>query len=123
MENAKPNVIKQLAELWAEPGINQKVSLVVSGVAVIAGMLAIAFWSSQADYRLLYGNLDNTEASRVTAALSEAKIPYEIGEANKIPIKRNIMLARMMYKMCKVGGEIPAELFAAAAQILATVYR
>jgi len=47
----------------------------------------------------------------------------EIATRNQIPIIENKPLARMMFKYGKVGGEIPAQLYAAVAEILAYVYR
>ncbi len=42
---------------------------------------------------------------------------------NQIPIQENKPLARMLYKYGKVGGEIPAQLYVAVAEVLAWVYR
>lgn len=47
----------------------------------------------------------------------------EIAIANHVPIVENKPLARLMFKHGKVGGEIPAQLYAAVAEILAWVYR
>lgn len=47
----------------------------------------------------------------------------EIAMAHHIPIVENKPLARLMFKHGKVGGEIPAQLYAAVAEILAWVYR
>jgi flagellar biosynthetic protein FlhB len=47
----------------------------------------------------------------------------EIASKHQIPIIENKPLARMMFKYGKVGGEIPAQLYAAVAEILAYVYR
>lgn len=47
----------------------------------------------------------------------------EIATRNQIPLVENKPLARMMFKYGKVGGEIPAQLYAAVAEILAYVYR
>lgn len=47
----------------------------------------------------------------------------EIAKQHQIPIVENKPLARMMFKYGRVGGEIPAELYAAVAEILAWVYR
>ncbi len=47
----------------------------------------------------------------------------EIATKNQIPIIENKPLARMMFKYGKVGGEIPAQLFSAVAEVLAYVYR
>ena len=47
----------------------------------------------------------------------------EIAEQHQIPIVENIPLARMLFKHGRVGGEIPAQLYATVAEILAWVYR
>jgi flagellar biosynthetic protein FlhB len=47
----------------------------------------------------------------------------EIARSNQVPVIENKPLARMMFKHGRVGGEIPAQLYAAVAEILAWVYR
>src|ERR1043165_919632 len=47
----------------------------------------------------------------------------EIAGKHQIPIIENKPLARMMFKYGKVGGEVPAQLYATVAEILAYVYR
>jgi flagellar biosynthetic protein FlhB len=47
----------------------------------------------------------------------------EIAKQHQIPIMENKALARMMFKYGKVGGEIPAQLYSAVAEVLAWVYR
>ena len=47
----------------------------------------------------------------------------EIARQHQVPIMENKPLARMMFKYGKVGGEIPAQLYAAVAEVLAWVYR
>ena len=47
----------------------------------------------------------------------------EIARQHKVPLLENKPLARMMFKYGKVGGEIPAQLYAAVAEVLAWVYR
>ena len=47
----------------------------------------------------------------------------EIAEKHQVPIHENKPLARLMFKYGKVGGEIPAQLYAAVAEVLAWVYR
>lgn len=47
----------------------------------------------------------------------------EIAGKHQVPIVENKPLARMMFKYGKVGGEVPAQLYAAVAEILAYVYR
>jgi flagellar biosynthetic protein FlhB len=47
----------------------------------------------------------------------------EIAQRHQVPILENKPLARMMFKYGKVGGEVPAQLYAAVAEVLAYVYR
>lgn len=54
--------------------------------------------------------------------LNAARIK-EIAQQHQIPIVENVPLARLMFKYGRVGGEIPAELYAAVAEVLAWVYR
>ena len=47
----------------------------------------------------------------------------EIAGQHNIPIMENKPLARMLFKYGRVGGEVPADLYAAVAEVLAWVYR
>ncbi len=47
----------------------------------------------------------------------------EIAKQHQVPVIENKPLARMMFKYGRVGGEVPAQLFAAVAEVLAYVYR
>jgi flagellar M-ring protein FliF len=71
-------ITQQLAGIWKQLGLNQRISVVMATMLLLIGLSAMAFWSSRADYSLLYGKLDETEASKVIAALDESKTPYKI---------------------------------------------
>lgn len=47
----------------------------------------------------------------------------EVAQANQVPLVENKPLARLMYRYGKIDGEIPAQLYAAVAEVLAWVYR
>lgn len=47
----------------------------------------------------------------------------ELARAHQVPILENKPLARLMFKHGRVGAEIPAQLYAAVAEVLAWVYR
>ena len=47
----------------------------------------------------------------------------EVAVKHQVPIVENKPLARMLFKHAKVGGEVPATLYAAVAEVLAWVYR
>jgi flagellar biosynthesis protein FlhB len=65
------------------------------------------------------------KAPRVVAKgirLNAQKI-RELAAQHQIPMMENKPLARMLFKHARVGGEIPAHLFSAVAEVLAWVYR
>lgn len=47
----------------------------------------------------------------------------EIAQKHQVPIIENKPLARMLFKHGRVGGEVPAQMYAAVAEVLAWVYR
>jgi flagellar biosynthetic protein FlhB len=47
----------------------------------------------------------------------------EIAQQHQVPIIENKPLARMLFRHASVGGEIPAQFYAAVAELLAYVYR
>lgn len=47
----------------------------------------------------------------------------ELAQQHQVPIMENKPLARMLFKFGKVGGEVPAQLYSAVAEVLAWVYR
>lgn len=69
---------QQLLTTWKELGVNQRVSLAIAGLVLVAGLVGITFWSARPDYSLLYGKLDEAESSKVVSALGDAKVPYQI---------------------------------------------
>ena len=47
----------------------------------------------------------------------------EIARKHQVPVIENKPLARMLFRHARVGGEIPAQFYAAVAELLAYVYR
>jgi len=47
----------------------------------------------------------------------------EIAQEHQVPLVENKALARMLFKHGRIGGEIPAQLYAAVAEVLGWVYR
>jgi len=73
-------LLKQLAGIWTELGLNQKVTVMAAGFAVVVGLVAVLIWGGRTDYSLLYGNLDTAEAGRVTQALDASSVKYKISQ-------------------------------------------
>lgn len=89
-------VATQLLGLWHQLGLNQKISLVLAAGVVAVGLGGLVLWSSQTEYALLYGRLDEGEASKVVAALDEMGIPRKLsGAGNVLVPKDKVHGARM----------------------------
>jgi len=74
---------------------------------------------------LKYDELNPNAAPKVVA-MGQDKIAEQIrriARENDVPIRENKPLARSLFKVVKVGDEIPEEMFEAVAVILAEVYR
>jgi flagellar M-ring protein FliF len=84
MNQGLQQLARQLAGIWKQLGLNQRISIVLAGVGVVAGLLGLAYWSSRGSFSLLYGRLDPAEAAKVVAALDETKIPYKAGAGGSI---------------------------------------
>src|SRR5687768_310569 len=75
-------VFKQLQTIWGQLGLNQKVTIAATTLAVLLGLGSLVFWSSRPSYSLLYGKLDEAEAAKVISYLDEAKVPYEVSRGS-----------------------------------------
>lgn len=71
-------LFKQLVGIWKELGLNQKITVSATTLAVISGVITVLIWSGRTEYSLLYGNLDPVEAGKVTQSLDENNIEYKI---------------------------------------------
>lgn len=108
-------LLQQLKAIWKELGLNQRVSIVVAGAAVVAGLGGIAVWSGRTEYVPLYSKLDESEASKVVAVLDDSKIPYKVNKSSGtilVPAdKKPLMLIQLAGKGLPKGGEIGWEIF------------
>ncbi len=75
-------LLAQLRGIWSQLGPSQKVSVLAATFVLIAGLVGLSYWSSHADYGLLYGGLSDSESAKVIAALDDAKISYKTGNGS-----------------------------------------
>jgi flagellar M-ring protein FliF len=75
------SLLQQLRQLWSQLGINQRVTLSVTGVAVLAGMIGLVAWSQRPQMQLLYGRLSPKDVSSVMASIQELGVKSEMGNS------------------------------------------
>lgn len=116
MNNRVLHLGRQLLSIWKQLGLNQRISMVLATGVVLAALATLAFWSGRVDEGLLYGNLDEAEASRVVGALNEANVTYRIGNGgtaifvpqNKVYLMRMQLAAKGIPRS---GGGVGFEIF------------
>ncbi|MBK8477748.1 MAG: flagellar M-ring protein FliF [Opitutaceae bacterium] len=80
---------QSLLALWGHLGANQRVSLAIAAMVVVAGLAALVSWSRRPDYQLLYGRLGEKDASAVISQLQASGIPHRIeGGAVYVPVEQ-----------------------------------
>lgn len=72
-------VFSQIAGLWRELGLNQRITLGVSALVVVGVMIGLLVWAQRPQMKLLYGRLGEKEAGEVVQMIQEQGIPYELG--------------------------------------------
>lgn len=75
--NGLTQIGEQLQNIWKQLGGGQRLTLIVTALAVVVGLSGLVMWSARPDYALLYGKLDDGESAKVIAALTEAGVPYQ----------------------------------------------
>ncbi len=107
-------LFEQLRNIWSQLGPSQRFSAAAATFVLVAGLSALVFWSSHTDYGLLYGGLSDSEASKVIAALNDAKVSYKVGSGggsilvpqDKVYTMRMQLAGRGIPKGDGVGFEI-----------------
>ncbi|MEZ5278654.1 MAG: flagellar basal-body MS-ring/collar protein FliF [Opitutaceae bacterium] len=109
------NLLNNLWSVWRQLGLNQRISLSLAAVVVIAAMAGMLAWASRPDMQLLYGRLDPKDAGDIAAALDAQSIPYRIeGGGGSIMVPRDqVHRIRMdlASKGIPTGGAIGFEIF------------
>jgi flagellar M-ring protein FliF len=73
------SLLQQLRQLWAQLGLNQRVTISVAALAVFAGMVALLVWSQRPQMQLLYGRLSQKDLAAVMTSVQELGVKSEIG--------------------------------------------
>jgi len=72
------SVPQQVASIWRQIGINQKLSIALVGVGSVVALACLVHWGRQPSYGLLYSGLSRKDAAAVAAQLESETIPYRL---------------------------------------------
>jgi len=107
--------LSQLALLWKQLGLNQRVSIAVATLGVVAGLIALVVWSHRPDLQLLYGKLSEKDAAEVAAAVQAAGVKYELrgsGSAIYVPADQvHALRLQLAAKGVPAGEGVGFEIF------------
>ena len=71
-------MLQNINAVWQKIGLMQRALLVAIVLACVITGVLLTQWATQPEMRLLFGNLDIEDASRIAEKLSESNIAYEI---------------------------------------------
>ncbi|HXE15431.1 MAG TPA: flagellar basal-body MS-ring/collar protein FliF [Bryobacteraceae bacterium] len=103
-------ILKSLQKL----SIQQRLSLIAVAVLVVGGILALAHWNRERNFKPLYSQLSNEDAAAVVAKLKETGIDYRFGgdsgtilvPSSRIPELRLEMASSGIPKSGRIGYEL-----------------
>ncbi|HAM73190.1 MAG TPA: flagellar M-ring protein FliF [Verrucomicrobiales bacterium] len=103
----------QLVGIWKQIGLNQRISLVMAALVVLVALGGVGLWSTRVDYSLLYGRLEDAEASKVVSVLEELKIAHRIvGTQIYVPTdKVHLLRMKLIERGIPRGEGVGYELF------------
>lgn len=100
---------KQLIDIWQQLGLNQRLSVVLAGAAVLVGLGALTFFSTRVSYETLYDALDPADAAKIVQELERDKVPYRTtagGTSIQVPAS-HVDRYRMKLAATITSGQIP----------------
>ncbi|MCD8534276.1 MAG: flagellar M-ring protein FliF [Verrucomicrobia bacterium] len=84
-------LISKFGEIWGQIGLNQRISIILAGGAVLAGVVTLGILTTKSPDLTLVSGISDAEAANITAALDDEKIPYELaGRENTITVPKSI---------------------------------
>lgn len=76
------NFLQNLAGLWKELGLNQRVSILFAALLVVGGLIGLVVWSQRPDLQLLYGRLSEKDTAAIVTQLQGQNIPHRVSGNN-----------------------------------------
>jgi len=108
-------IITQILALWQKLTIRQRITIIAVVIVFFATLFLLIYQARQANYSLLYSNLELEEAGEIVNMLKEKNIPYQLKERGKaifVPSSQ-VYDIRLQLAMEGIpdGGKIGFEIF------------
>lgn len=108
--------LQNINAVWQKIGLMQRALLAAIVLACVITGVLLTQWATRPEMRLLFGNLDIDESSRIAEKLSETNIPYEIrngGRSLFVPAGQMYTLRASLARegLVPKGGEPGYEIF------------
>lgn len=105
----------QLYKLIAELSIRQRVTIVVTALAVVGAILFLSRWRTESDFRPIYTSLSPEDAGAVVQKLKESGTEFRLSENGASVLVPSSRVAELRLEMASAGlpktGRIGFELF------------
>ena len=82
------NILQQFAAIWNKLGINQRVTIIMMMVGLVAGVTGLVVISQRPSYELLYADLDDKDVAKLVGFFKESNVPFRVTNGG-----RSVMVA------------------------------
>ncbi len=107
-------LLGQIDNIWKQTSFAQKLIFLVLIAGFLIGFLGVTYWVREPEYGLLYGDLDQTEASEIVASLRDSNIPYKVKNKGRTVMVPSNMIYEVRMTLAKDNlprGDVGFELF------------
>ena len=105
----------QLKQLLTRLTVRQRITIGVSAVLVLAGLVFFARWNKERDFKPLFTNLPAEDAGLVINRIKESGVEYRLGENGSAILVPSAKVAELRLQLASAGlpkaGRIGFELF------------
>ncbi|HLZ19062.1 MAG TPA: flagellar basal-body MS-ring/collar protein FliF, partial [Smithellaceae bacterium] len=107
--------LKKLLTGFEALSSTKKISIIMVFVITLASIVLMVYLTTQVEYRVLFSNLSNEDASNIVTKLNEKKIPYKLsatGNAVSVPAEQVTQLRlELAASGLPQGGGVGFEIF------------
>lgn len=97
------NVAQSFVSFWKELGLNQRVSLALAALVVVAGLVALVVWSRRPDMQLLYGRLSEKDAAAIISQLQSQNVPHRVANGGSTVYVASDQVYRLRMELASKG--------------------